>query len=66
MKRLGLYAPLALHVLPTLAIGYGFMLLGSPIASVNQYTIGFAVAVSGFIPSYSADVRLARGTPSYA
>lgn len=61
MKRLGLYAPLALHVVPTLVIGYGFVLPGSPIAGVNQYTIGFALAVLGFIPAYVAGVRLARG-----
>lgn len=58
-KRLLLYAPLALHVLPTLVIGYGFVLPQSPIAGVNQYTIGFALAVLGFIPAYIAGVRLA-------
>lgn len=60
-KRALLYAPLALHVLPTLVIGYGFVLPHSPIAGANQYTIGFAFAVLGFIPSYIAGVRLARG-----
>lgn len=61
MRRLGPYAPLALHVLPTLVIGFVFVLPSSPIAGVNQYTIGFAAAVLGFIPAYVAGVRLARG-----
>lgn len=60
-KRALLYAPLALHVLSTLVIGYGFVLPHSPIAGVNEYTIGFAAAVLGFIPPYIAGVRLARG-----
>lgn len=41
-------------------IGFGFVLPHSPIAGVNQYTIGFALAVLGFIPAYIAGVRLAR------
>ena len=60
-NRALLYAPLALHVLPTLVIGFVFVLPTSPIAGVNQYTIGFAAAVLGFIPPYIAGVRLARG-----
>ncbi len=65
-KRALLYAPLALHIVPTLVIGYGFVLPHSPIAGANQYTIGFAFAVLGFIPSYIAGVRLARGNSSNA
>lgn len=61
MRRLGLYTPLALHVVPTLVIGYGFVLPHSPIAGFNQYTIGFELAVLGFVPVYIAGVRLARG-----
>jgi hypothetical protein len=33
---------------------------GSPIEGVNQYTIGFASAVLGFIPAYVAGLRIAR------
>lgn len=61
-----LYLPLALHVVPTLVIGFGFVLPASPIAGFNQYTIGFAVAVLGFIPSYVAGIGLARGKSSNA
>ena len=60
------YAPLALHVIPTLAIGFGFVLPCSPIAGLNQYTLGFAAAVLGFIPCYIAGVRLARREFSHA
>jgi hypothetical protein len=66
MKRVRLYAPLALHLVPTLVIGYGFVLPNSPIAGVNEYTIGFALAVLGFIPAYVAGVRLARGKSTNA
>lgn len=57
--RLLLYAPLALHIVPTLVIGFGFVIPNSPIAGANTYTFGFAAAVLGFIPSYIAGVRLA-------
>lgn len=61
-----LYTPLVLHILPTLVIGYGFVLPHSPIAGVNQYTMGFAAAVLGFVPAYIAGVRLARGKQNNA
>jgi len=32
----------------------------SPIAGFNQYTIGFAASVAGFVPAYLAAVRIAR------
>jgi hypothetical protein len=65
-RHLMLYAPLALHVIPTLVIGFGFVLPESPIAGFNQYTLGFAAAVLGFIPSYVAGVRLAHRKQSGA
>lgn len=54
------YAPLLLHVIPTLAIGFGIVIPRSCIAGVNQLTIGFAATVLGFIPAYVAGVRLAQ------
>jgi|GEM_PF-3458014 len=50
--------PLALHVIPTLVIGFGFVIPASPIAGINQYTIGFGAAVLGFIPTYFAGLAL--------
>lgn len=55
-----LYAPLVGHVVPTLVIGFGFVIPGSPIEGVNTYTIGFLSAVLGFIPAYVAGVAIAR------
>ncbi len=54
------YLPLALHLLPTLAIGYFIVIPKSCIAGVNELTIGFAVANLGFVLSYIGGVRLAR------
>jgi hypothetical protein len=54
------YAPLIGHVVPTLVIGFGFVIPGSPIEGVNTYTIGFLSAVLGFIPAYVAGIILAR------
>ena len=61
------YAPLLLHVLPTLAIGIGIVIPRSCIGGVNQLTIGFMAAVLGFIPAYVAGVLLAQGrVPTHA
>jgi predicted membrane protein len=65
--RMLVYAPLVLHILPTLAIGLGIVIPGSCIAGVNQLTIGFAAAVPGFIPAYVVGVLLAqRRAPTHA
>lgn len=57
--RFSLYLPLVLHLIPTLAIGYLFVIPQSCIARVNQLTIGFAAANLGFVLAYIAGVRLA-------
>ena len=54
------YAPLLAHVIPTLGIGFSLVIPDSPIAGFNQYTIGFAATVAGFVPAYLAGVRIAR------
>jgi hypothetical protein len=43
-----------------LFIGFVLVIPGSPIEGFNQYTIGFASAVLGFIPAYAAGLRLAQ------
>ena len=50
--------PLAAHVVPTLAIGFGYMIPGSGIAGVNELTIGFAASVLGTCVAYWVGVRL--------
>jgi hypothetical protein len=54
------YAPLWLHVLPTLAIGFGVVIPRSCIAGWNELTLGFAAANVGFVVSFVAGVRIAR------
>jgi hypothetical protein len=58
--RLLVYAPLLAHIAPTLLVGYGLVIPNSPIAGFNEYTIGFAVTVGGFVPTYLAGIRIAR------
>lgn len=59
-RAASLYAPLAAHVAPTLVVGFGFVIPGSPIEGVNAYTIGFLGAVLGFVPAYAAGIAIAR------
>ena len=54
------YIPLALHLIPTLGIGYLIVIPQSCIAGVNELTLGFAAANLGFILTYVAGVRVAR------
>lgn len=53
------YAPLVMHLIPTLGIGYFVVIPQSCIAGVNELTIGFAAANLGFVLSYVAGLRLA-------
>lgn len=59
-SRMATYLPLLLHLVPTLVIGFGFVIPHSCIAGVNELTVGFASANLGFVVSYVAGVRLAR------
>jgi ABC-type Fe3+ transport system permease subunit len=55
------FAPLAGFVVPTVVIGYGFVIPGSCIAGVNELTLGFASAIAGACVSYWLGLRaLAR------
>ena len=60
------YAPLLAHIAPTLLVGYGLVIPNSPIAGFNEYTIGFAVTVAGFVPAYLAGVRRRQGVRLHA
>jgi hypothetical protein len=59
-RRLALrhFAPLAGFVLPTVAIGYGFVIPRSCIAGLNELTFGFATTVAGACLTYWAGLRL--------
>ena len=51
------FLPLGGFVLPTLAIGYGFVIPHSCIAGINQLSLGFATTVLGACATYYAGVR---------
>jgi hypothetical protein len=53
------FLPLAGFVVPTVVIGYGFVIPRSCIAGWNELTIGFAATVLGACLTYVAGVRLA-------
>jgi hypothetical protein len=55
------FHPLLSFVVPTLFIGYGFVIPRSCIAGVNQLSIGFAPTTVAACFSYWAGVRLALG-----
>lgn len=51
--------PLVGFVLPTVLIGYGFVIPRSCIAGVNELTIGFATTILGACVTYVVGVRAA-------
>ena len=51
--------PLVGFVLPTVVIGYGFVIPGSCIAGVNELTIGFATTIAGACVTYALGLRAA-------
>jgi len=53
------YVPLLGHVVPTLAIGYGWVIPRSCIAGWNGLTVGFGLSVVGTCLAYVAGQRVA-------
>ena len=58
--------PLLAFVVPTLVIGYGFVIPNSPIAGVNELTIGFGTTVLGACFTYFAGIHLVMKDPPSA
>jgi hypothetical protein len=52
--------PLLVFVVPTLVIGFGFVIPRSCIAGVNELTIGFAVTIAGACLTYWLGIVAAR------
>ncbi len=50
--------PLAGYVIPTIVIGYGFVIPRSCIAGVNELTVGFASAILGACVTYVAGLKM--------
>lgn len=59
---LRLLAPLVGFVLPTVVIGYGYVIPNSCIAGVNELTLGFAATIVGAVVTYVTGVRMALAT----
>ena len=58
--------PLLAFAAPTLVIGYGFVIPNSPIAGVNELTIGFGTTVLGACLTYFAGIHLVMKDPPSA
>jgi ABC-type Fe3+ transport system permease subunit len=52
--------PLAAHVIPTVAIGFGYVIPRSCIAGVNALTIGFTASIVSSCVAYWVGVRVVR------
>ena len=53
------FLPLVGFVVPTVVIGYGFVIPRSCIAGVNELTIGFATTIVGACITYVIGIRQA-------
>jgi hypothetical protein len=51
------FIPLLGFVVPTLIIGFGFVIPRSPIAGINSLTVGFLMSVVGACVTYWFGVR---------
>jgi hypothetical protein len=51
------FLPLLGFVLPTVVIGFGFVIPSSCIAGINELTVGFASSILGACLTYWAGVR---------
>ena len=61
------FLPLLGFVVPTVVIGYGFVIPRSPIAGFNDLTVGFAATIVGACATYCAGLRVVSkdlGAPS--
>jgi hypothetical protein len=64
--KLKYIVPLIGFVVPTLVIGYGFVIPNSVIAGVNELSIGFGTTVLGACIAYVAGIQLVMKDPPSA
>jgi ABC-type Fe3+ transport system permease subunit len=57
--RAGDLTPLLGFVVPNVVIGFGYVIPRSPIAGVNELTIGFGITIVAAVVTYIAGVRRA-------
>jgi SAM-dependent methyltransferase len=62
MWKVRYYVPLIGFIVPTLVIGYGFVIPCSCIAGVNELSVGFGSTVLGAALTYFAGIRTATRT----
>lgn len=48
------------HLIPTIIIGFGFVIPGSCIDGINPHTLGFISCLIGFLPTFYCGALLAR------
>jgi SAM-dependent methyltransferase len=58
MSRVRPYLPLIGFVLPTVVVGYGFVIPRSCIAGLNELTVGFGTTILGAVLTYVAGQRV--------
>jgi hypothetical protein len=58
--------PLLAFVVPTLVIGYGFVIPNSSIAGFNELTVGFGTTVLGACLTYFAGMQVVMKDPPSA
>lgn len=58
--KLSYLSPLIGFVVPTLLIGYGFVIPKSCIAGINELTIGFATTILGACVTYWIGIQTVR------
>jgi hypothetical protein len=61
--KLRYLVPLIVFVVPTVVIGYGFVIPNSPIAGLNELTIGFGTIVLGACLTYLAGMQIVINDP---
>jgi hypothetical protein len=61
--KLRYLVPLIMFVVPTVVIGYGFVIPNSPIAGLNPLTLGFGSTVLGACLAYMAGIRAVIADP---
>jgi len=60
LMKLSLAWPLIAFVVPTLIVGFGFVIPRSCIAGINELTIGFGSTVAGACLTYWLGLKAAR------
>jgi hypothetical protein len=61
--KLRYLVPLITFVVPTVVIGYGFVIPNSPIAGLNELTVGFGTTVLGACLMYLAGIQMVIKDP---